>query len=370
MLYVAWKPKEREITAEEAIEIAKREVEPNWFGRIPLFSGVRQSHGVSLLAFEKNFFQEPVLFYFVDPVSFCGETMFLYSREFTKRYQAHGFKVYLIFKATYPFYYDRRFIEFLQRKFNVHFQVIIDADYALADSLNVLDYPACRFIMNNQVLVQTDTDEWRENLEKELQKLLRNKDPGLPLLPLFRPKFNLYEEKGRFEFGKKMARPSTFPNPGFNIPSKEYDSGKFTDSPQNIEFESGKIYFNGEFMQDEYRIITQDKTATISFLCPGDSFNVVAHSLKLALETTKLVIELNGRPIEHELKRDELQYDDEGSSVLRMSELQKVYTTAGPIPPHKRKVVIRFPTADKFPIGIYSIRFGSLCKIIESTLLL
>src|SRR5581483_9150852 len=97
-LTMVWKPKEKELTPEEAVAAAKKELAPFWHGSPPLLAGVLSPQGVTAHPLDPAFGAKSWLLFFLDPTDAAGESAFSYARELHRRYHQHNVGCLLVFR--------------------------------------------------------------------------------------------------------------------------------------------------------------------------------------------------------------------------------------------------------------------------------
>lgn len=97
----AWKPKEKPLTEQEAVALARKELAKYWFGFEPLLAGIRSGEAFSAYPLDPEFSKRAWLFVFADPTTYAGEAALDYAREWQARYAQHGLGLIVIFRQPY-----------------------------------------------------------------------------------------------------------------------------------------------------------------------------------------------------------------------------------------------------------------------------
>jgi hypothetical protein len=213
----------------------------------------------------------------------------------------------------------------------------------LSRSFEVKNTPSLILIEKNQRIFQFEREEITRDTEQALQTFLRKSDPGLSLLAV-KDDIKLYStEIPGIEFGRKYGR-------NFSTP------GSFLQGTRPETMEPGEIFISGRWSQDENHIATSDPEATVGFHCPTNSFSITAQSMSKPLEPAKVVIEINNESAYDMFALEDLTFDEESKSIIR-AEGPRLYHALTSLPEDKREVTLRFPTANRATLALYSIRF-------------
>lgn len=335
---MAWKPKEKTLSKEEALSLARQQLAPYWFGSPPLIGGARKKGVSHVFPLDDNFFSKSWLMFFVDPTTFTGETAFRYATEWKKRYQAFNFDVLVIFCSNYSYFSDPIILKRLYEKTNFPFPVVIDFDHTLASSFDISILPTIVLHNESKIMIRETGVDSLSGLELEIQKYLRKEDPGLSLLPVFQPKGeDMPIEISHIDFGTKG---------NYQI----VESDLLPNDLQNQE-----VWMEGKWNSDEFCIWTEDKSASISFYSEGNRLAIVAASRTRTIESARIMIETAGIPAYDAFAADDLSWDDQGRSYIEVKEGQ-LYHSLQNLSPDYKVITLRCPSAKKVPISLYGIR--------------
>lgn len=359
-----WKPKEKELTPEEAVAIAKKELAPFWFGSTPLLAGIEQEGASLVVPLSKDFFKKAWIIFLIDPTDFEGENAILFAKEWYRRYHLNSLGFVLVLVPSYDYLKRPESIQKLIEKQQIIFPLVLDAERALASALNATKLPKIVVLDKGKVIQAHDGEESFSEIEDRLQKFLRSTDPGLALLPLFFPKTGGVLNVGRYEFGykTKMGIPlMDFPAPGFAVGEDGIRRARFVDANSgSIEHDEGsdKFIISGDWQQYPEGIATSDPTAYIQFLSPAQKVSLVAAPAgKVGLDPPRITVDVGGVSVYDAISGEDVKMDDNGETQVRVVKPLLYHLLVG-LPKEQRKVGLRFPTAKRSPIALYGIRFG------------
>lgn len=327
---MAWKPKEKQLTPEEAVEHARRELAPYWLGTDPLLAGLRGADGKATAhPLDKAFDKKAWLIYFADLTSFDGETLLQYAREWVRRYSGYELGQLLVVRKSYSFLSSAKSLQGIFRKPPDAFPVAIDSDGLLTEAFGggKAVYPAVKLLHQRKVVFDHSGPEWFRGLEKEMQQFLRLKDPGLPLAPPFEPAGSYPHDVSTAELGAGV-RSSIF---------------KFT----------------GKIAQEQERVVAQDPSATIRFTSSASRVSIVAQSVSSTEEPSRVRVELNGDTVYDAVAAADLSFGDDGGSEIKVRQ-GRLHHALHSLPIDKgREITLRFLDADRLPVAIYGARFSN-----------
>lgn len=325
---MAWKPKEKPLTPEEAVELARKDVAPYWLTGEPLLAGVRGPDGrASVHALDKSFDQRAWLVLFGDLTDFSGETVLAYVREWHRRYSPHNLGLLLVVRPTYSFLSSLQGLYPILKKNLEVFPVVLDHEGLISEAFGVVagGLPAAKLLHQRKLLVSRAGKDWLEGTEREIQGFLRLSDPGLPLAP-------------------------SYTHPGAK-------SAAIANAELGSRNRSPLFKIDGNVSNEIERVVIRDPAATIRFRSPSARVSIVAQSALSAQETTRMRVELAGDTVFDAAVASDLTFGDEGAEV-RLGEA-RLYHVLQALPERAREIVLRFPDADRLPAAIYVVRFGA-----------
>lgn len=383
-----WKPKEKELTPEEAIHLAKEELRPLWFNSEPRIAGIRTEGKSVLLPLDSEFSKNPWVIIVIDPADFSGERALIYAAEWYQRYRVLQLGVLVILQARYVFSKSSESIrEFIDRR-QPQFPVALDSEGILSEAFCVSKLPKFLLLQGNRIVSECEGGAGLDDLENQIQMILRMNDPGLPLLPIFKMTNSGANDFRNRELGygapnyapgsELKSEPNTEPNteldkqgsrvffssPGFErIQGFEASSEDPTrkanfqsDQIKNSKF--NEIYLFGEWIQEEERIITHDPKAVLSFTEPGSNVALVAECLSRSQSFSTLWVEVDGAPVYEEISGEDLDLTDAGGSEVRIMKPRLYFILRG-MTGATKEITLRFPNAGQAPVALYGIRSSS-----------
>lgn len=325
---MAWKPREKPLTPDEALALARSELAPFWLGAEPMLAGVRGPDGrAAAHPLDKSFDQRAWVILFGDLTDFAGEAVLLYAREWMKRYSQHNLSVMLVVRAAYSFLSSVKALPPFLGKTVEAFPVVLDYEGLIAEAFGVKSnlWPAVKVLNQRKVMFDHAGPNWADGVEKEIQSYLRIKDPGLPLAPSFVP-------------------------PGFSPKAS-------TCAELGLRARSPIFRLDGKIAQEQDRVVMQSASATIRFRSPAPRVSIVAQSMLLSTgEPGRIRIELDGGPIFDAVAGADLSFGDDGGSELKLTE-GRLYHALQVLPAQSREITLRCPDADRLPIAIHGVRF-------------
>ena len=333
---MAWKPKEKELTAEEAIDLAKKELAPFWFGSIPRIAGVTVDGGSLVVPLDPEFNKKAFLFFFINPTTFAGESALNYAAEWHRRYSELELGILIVLAPTYSFLKKpdtvKKFFEGTFQKYEANFTWVVDTEMALFLSFQALTPPKVLLQFQGKTIFELEGQEGLKKTEFLIQKFLRMTDPGLPLLPSFEISKGSFWDTQAIDFG---------PQPEIEMAEEE-----------------SRYRLEGVWTQEKDCIATSDPKASVSFQHSAQRVSLIAATATLAKTPSRLVVEINGSPAYDAILGEHLAMDDTGESVIPIQHPQ-VYQALAHCPPRKKmQVLFRFPDAAQASISLYGLRFG------------
>lgn len=333
--------KERELSQEEALKLAKEELAPRWFFSEPLIAGVKNGKMISVFPLNEKFTQYTWIICFVNATSvdLLGATIFL--KEWKKRYLNLSMKTIFVVDPTYRYMAEKAFFKKLNETLSIESPMVLDTDRMLEEAFRVESKPSILLFSEGKVLSQAHGLREFTVLEKFIQSFLRKKSPGLPLEPPFLPKEQIWTEEHVWDLGNRSQI-------------------KFIQSQGEEELEENSVLAIGDWKRDDEGITTQDPDAQLKFILPSPSLSLVATKAPLPKpipDPSKIVIEVNSRSLVDEFRSAEIKIDDQGSTYIELQE-PRVYPMAMRLPENLREITLRFPYAKRLPVCLYSLKMA------------
>ena len=351
-----WKPKERELTEEEALELARKELAPVWLNSPPQLAAVRLPDGVLVYPLDAKFVDRPWLAVCVDITDYATTQVIQFAREWQRRYVSHELGVLLVLRSPYTELRTPSVMTQLLKRLGVHYPAVIDQEGLLSNALGVRGLPHQALLHQKKVVFAFGPTEWSTRTEIAIQNFLRLSDPGLPLQPIYQPGQPVAPAITGLELGRTGALP--FPKPGFGPPENGFGRAKFMGSVGDLSSRStSRLALSGTWLQDADRIATSEPGASLSFFAPGTEVAIVARTLAPDGKTVQALIEINGAPAFDMFCAAEVQLDEEGVCTAALGPI-RVYPLLSKLPSDSRLVTLRFPHADRAAVAIYGVRFA------------
>lgn len=338
---MAWKKKEKELTEKEALMQARIDLAPCWYRSSPLLAAVEVEGVMEVFPLEPSFSQSHWMLCFADPTTLSGQVALQLAAQWNHRYSSHSYRTVCIQEVDFPIQRERAFLEKISEEFKLIFPLALDRDHALAKGFSLKSdalgapYPRFVFWSKGSVVWNMGLDTPFQEIEMRIQSFLRNLDHGLPLPDAWNPEVPFPREGLSVDFGKKF----------WNV-SKELQTQL-------------KIETIGSWQQTDECFRTQDPDAKVTFYSPDPCVAILAKSVSETIGESRLQIDVNDAAVYETLSAGELRFDDSGEGSLGI-ETFRLYRLVQGLPADLRKVTLRFPTAKRVPVGIFSLRFYTL----------
>ena len=327
---MVWKPKERELTEEEAVEQAIKELKPQWLHSEPLFAVVYEGEGrddvplgePKLFPLEKNFRARRWLLFFFDPTSFLDRSVHLYLRDLVKRYAQQAVTPLVVLPERPPFLADLPRIDHFLRSLKLDWVVVADVGSRIAQAFGVTQSPTLILLDRGSVATVASGLEGILSFETHLQSYLWKLEPGLPMYPALPLEGVLKQETLRLDLAVHGTGPLQLSRP------------------------------LTEAVEGGYRI--SDPATVVTVQAPGPEFGLVL-APATAEGQAHVVIESSGMPIYDSYYGEELRMDDEGRTGFVVTD-PKLYRATRGLPSSFRSLTIRFPGSDKMPVLWFGVR--------------
>ncbi|MGK5087956.1 hypothetical protein WDW86_10390 [Bdellovibrionota bacterium FG-2] len=349
--------KDEDLTPEEAIAAAKKELTPYWFNSPPLYAAVKTPKGLLVFPLSRNAkdLAIPVLVIALDLMDYAGREAIHYVKEWYSRYASVGLQMTVILRPTYPFVRTPALIQQFIRRETFQVPIVLDHDGFYSEAFGITKYPKIRLMHWGNVILEQDGKDWSSNIETKIHSFLRAQDPGLPLHKVYVPEQPFAQDLGGMEFGKTGG--VMFPLPGFQKAQGAFLVGQFK-GPRPAWVEKGEVFLSGKWIQDGDRIATSDPTATLGLQGLAPRLSFVAQCLGKPGDTSRVIIELEKAPMVDVFYGSDLTTDDEGRALIKV-DTGRLYHALHRLPEENREITLKFPNADKAPVAIYGVRFGS-----------
>ncbi len=331
---MGWKPKkERELTLEEALDAARKELAPLWFNSPPLLSPVRHDGRVTAHPLEETFAEKKWLILFFDPYTFGGEYALNVVREWRRRYEDNDIEFMLVLKPAHPAFFSPRVLQLMFVHHKINYPVMLDlqteAVGALSASFGVTEFPAVVLLAEKKLQFRFQGRKWYEPMEKAMQDYIRSSDPGCPFYPVIDHSVVGRSDSSRLDFGARFGAVNTG---------------------------TTHLTFTGQWAREAERLVTQDAAASIRFDSPSSRVAMIAQAI-LQEKHPKVSVSVGGRPPGEGTLGAIMQADEDGSAFFRIDPLS-VYHPLHGLSPGNCSVLLKFGNADRCPVAVYSLLFG------------
>ncbi|MFL5813605.1 MAG: hypothetical protein ACJ763_08510 [Bdellovibrionia bacterium] len=332
------KRREKPLTPEEAISRAKQELAPYWFGcPEPLMSAVRSEKGVQAYPLDSRMTDRAWLIFFADPFLLSARDTLLYAQSWANRYEPQKLNVMVVLKLPFAFATESLWGHKFSQQLEGPVVTVMDREALLHQAFQVQELPKLVLLSQNRQVIDRSGPAWFQGTEVEIQKFLRESDPGLPL---FEP-MNVPEHPV-----KNVA------NVDFGNPANETD-----------------IVFHGNWTRENDRVIPQDSQATLSFKCGGRRLGIIAQSLGERGESEIVVEAPREYPRDAGILDEDLSIDFQilSNPLAEASQKRKATAKIGSarlyyffraLPETHREITLRFPGAERAPVALYGLRIG------------
>ncbi len=363
---MVWKLKERDLTLEEALEQAKVALSPYWFNSPPLIGVIKGADPsvFSLHPIDPQFLTKRWFLGFADPMTNDGESLIRLMVELNDRYGSLNLGFVLILKPALKSLSTTEAIQTFAKSLNVKFAYCLDVEETTFKVFgNPQRKPMFVILDQGKPVYRSPEGDPFASIEVSVQSFLRQTDPGLPLLPIIRDLSFLSRKKFEVGFGMGsttgvfdpllLDRPELFKKNG-DSPFYQADFQKGGSGSHSVST-PGLVSLQGKWIRDDERIATNDPNAELTFVLRSSGFSVFAQSLAKKQEGSAVEVLINGLNIVDDFAGTDLKYDDEQTSFAQFGALRN-YRLIKAIDPRSKILNLKFPTADKRPIAIYSIR--------------
>lgn len=333
---MVWKPKEKELTPQQAIDLTKRELAPRWVDSPPLVAMLKspQTQQYGIYPLDPFFPTRAWVFIFIDPFSFSAESYYWFIREWHTRYSIMGLDFLAVFSSEIPIQGGLKGKSPLSKKGSGIIPLVHDADQGFAHALEkktkayavLLSQGKTHFKVESQ---KTDA-HWFQEVEKEIQRFLRSDhNPGLPLLSVIKTHQSISHETRQWFFSGAQPLPK--------------------------EIEINQPYQ----LEADHLLIHQAKT-TITFKTNDSHIAFVARVAQVDPQPTRVIVEMDRKPVFDSVSGKDIAFDESGYSYVSVSDVGFYQITKGGTEHKERSVSLHFPHADKMPVKIYKISLGSI----------
>ncbi len=350
---MAWKPKEPELSPEEAIAKAIEEGEKYWFNSEPLFTTTKLGKKYSLFQLDASFTKTPWLILFFDFTCPHSAAALTYIKEWTHRFEYLNIRFLLVLRVAHILEKFNDSVRFFLRNNAIHFPAVLDHDGSITKTYGVDQTPDIILSNDKEIHFKANTQVFSSKIENKIHTFLRLLDPGLSTLPLFEP--NVKEINKSLKITTNTKNKIYVPVKAFVKEEGNFKSGSFPDTGVRST-KPGLINLTGNWKVDEHKLLTSDPTATLSFKSMAPGCSIVAEAISKDNRSSSLIVEADGSPIYDIFAQKDILFHEEGYTHLDV-QFGRIYSVFDNLPKDKCDITMRFPRAGSTPVAVYALWF-------------
>jgi len=321
--------KEQQVSKRQALEAALEEFGPNWFNSKPLFAAVQPpGSGAVAVPLTDDFVKRCWNVIFIDPCSASSMRQLECAKEFKARYEHYGMTTVLVLKPSFEIFKTKPVVEIFLKLQKIDMPVVIDKDLALSAAFGSLKSNRVVVLSQGKAVLETSEPNWPHAVEEQIQKTLREDDPGLATPLFFDPKEAVRDDLGKIEFNEAALK-------------------------------SGAVKLQGEWIKEANRVTTRDSKASLSFRGRSTEVNLIAQSTAELYLSTEIVITIDGHA-----PNEKWLGVDSGRNELYPGYVRVTapgsYRMLEKMPLDDREISLRFPQASRQGAAVYGVRFGEI----------
>ena len=344
---MVWKKKEKELTEEEALKLAIKELKPRWLNSDPIIAGIENEEKYTAHPLVPDFAKKNWLIAFMDPTTYAGLNVFQITKDWQQRYGKLNFNIVLVLQTTSKELIEKRPLRNLLESQKIRFIITLDEDLSLYKALHVENTPTCIFISQGKEVLRETGEEIFSNLEKGIQKHFRESDPGIPFSPPLENSEYKRDIKS-IHFGSiyknKLALYTKIPK---QLRDSDLDWSKIP---------SDTFILDGEWQTHQEKIETSDSKAALFFYSPSKGVSIFGKNDPNKVDLAKVYVEINGAPVVDAYAGKDLHMDDEGATHFILKDL-KLYEILSDLTDDMREIAFYFSTAKFNTVQLYAFRF-------------
>ena len=353
-------PTEKDLSFKEAFDLAQRELQNFWYNSAPLVVVLPdETQESTLYALDDDFSRQVWLLAYVDPTSLQAGCILQYLSEWHGRYHAYQIHTLLILVSPYGILGRARVgvQQFLQR-YAIHYPCVVDADGSLQRVWGAFTQVQIQLRCGAHTYFQYHPHEGLARTEVALQNVLRQSDPGLPLLTPFVAPAHRARGAAHYLFARESQ--------------KLIEAAVQATREERLIFAhqaptDPSIQFSGSWLWSASGVSTNDPSALVSFASPGTALGLIAQLAPLAPP------EGGGRGSSLQARNwmqidfvqedaltpaigEDVQGDDLGQLRVELTDAfvyRLIDQKDGPLP----KIVLRFPQAAQRPVTLYGLQY-------------
>jgi hypothetical protein len=323
---MVWKKKEKELTPEEAISLAKSHLASRWVGLSPLVAVIEEEGRLALYPLEKSFKQENWVFILLDPLEPESHRVFSLLAQWQERYGSFGIKFLLVFTSPLAALFDERQALLILQSAGLRATATLDVEHQFSHLFGWRSGLSIVLMSHGKRRDLYTPGESLSAVEIRIQALLRDSDPGLPLFSV--------------------------------LQIEPLDQSKI----ERISLKEGatspiKIEWKGNWSAHPHGRATRDPQAEICIHAKGGSLELIAKVERddVALES-QIKVDAAGVPVLDAFAGRDIKSDNDGSTVASIQKLRS-YNILQNLPPNRSPVTLRMAQSDLVPVVLVGIRW-------------
>lgn len=318
--------KEREYTPEEALIIAKQQLAPLWYRSAPLVCGTELEGKFEVQPLDPVVLQGTWIFLFAAVTDRGGEEMLAVYREWKKRYASLGVRFIVVFRAHFSLFLERKVLEEYLSSKGIEDPAFMDPDGALCRAFGEETYPRAAILHEGKIAGTAAGGAWLAGMETEIQRILRQGSPGLPLWPALQPA---------------------------SAPPIVAERWVLTERSPDL----AKVRLSGRWKLQDNRIVTDDPKAALDIESPRQSVVILAQSLHPERQSTRIHFHSKGSFYSDSFAGEDFSVDDEGRSGVLVGS-PRAYAILKDLPAGGlRSTTFIFPNTRVSAMAIYGFEF-------------
>ena len=236
----------------------------------------------------------------------------------------------------------------LIERYQIKLPIGIDRGGAIARAFGLKQLPKFLFLDQGKAVINQDGRQWINGAEIEIQKVLRQEDPGLPLDPPYQT-----DDEPLCDLESIHLQPPNVDSVQFNQKVPELNA----ELSRLLKEDSDGFSFYGNFKKQDQGLLIEDSSAFVIFRCRGKRFSLIAKTANETVEKGRITVELDGAPVFDVFIGDHLRTDENGATSIDIKDAQ-LYHSVRDLPPENQWITLTFPSAHRIPVELFGFRFS------------
>jgi hypothetical protein len=320
------KKREPEIRLNEALYLTKKELKPYWIYSDPLFASIPNDQGkLCLIPLDSEFGKKRTVLTFLDPTLLEADECLDVVKTWIHRYREEDLKFIIVMNCPFPTLLNQESVICTLKKHSLVCPTVIDPDQSIVKLFAITSFPSIILydLSLPAPIIRTEAStnkDWVFEGETLIQKVLRDRDPGLPLEFVMKSKTSKILNKDEIIFTNiKNLNPKDFTIDNDHIiPRRNYS----------------RIDLNGE----------------------KSNFILIARLKNPIDEKVRINIYMDDSPVFQQFGGEDFFRDDAGVSFTVISE-PKLYQILQRVNHKNYKLTLEFPFAERIKVSLYSALF-------------